>query len=119
MEGGESCTGNRNPCVGRLAWKDARARVPGAEVRRERGDPVIQHQCYANYFVVTCDRCGRLDSVGTVKTAAQAKQVAHRCFSWEMDTPDGDLCDRCVEESRGGTPRWGRADSFIVWEARR
>ena len=57
---------------------------------------MIQHQPYANYFVVTCDQCGRLDSVSTVKTAAQAKQVATQSFSWKMDTAAGDLCRRCA-----------------------
>jgi hypothetical protein len=75
---------------------------------------VIQHQRYANYFVVTCDKCGRLDSVSTVKTAVQAKQVAHRSFSWKMDTPDGDLCSYCAEESRKGAPGKRRAESHIV-----
>jgi hypothetical protein len=57
---------------------------------------VIQHQSYANYFVVTCDKCGRLDSVSTVKTVNQAKQVATTSFSWKMDTDAGDLCRRCA-----------------------
>lgn len=75
---------------------------------------MIQHHSYANYYVVTCDKCGHLDSVGTVKTAAQAKQVAHRCFSWKIDTPDGDLCSRCAEESRKAAQGRGRAESYIV-----
>jgi hypothetical protein len=75
---------------------------------------VIQHQSYANYFVVTCDKCGRLDSVSTVKTAAQAKQVANTSFSWKMDTPLGDLCHRCAGEARDESPGKGRIDSFIV-----
>jgi hypothetical protein len=63
---------------------------------------MIQHQSYANYFVVTCDRCGRLDSVGTAKTAAQAKRVATASFSWKMDTAAGDLCRRCAGACRKG-----------------
>jgi hypothetical protein len=64
---------------------------------------VIQHQPYANYFVVTCDKCGRLDSVSTVKTAAQAKQVATTCFAWKMDTAAGDLCRRCARKCEHGS----------------
>jgi hypothetical protein len=75
---------------------------------------VIQQQSYANYFVVTCDKCGRLDSVSTVKTAAQAKQIANTSFSWEMDTPLGDLCRRCAGERHGGSPDKGRAGPSIM-----
>jgi hypothetical protein len=75
---------------------------------------VIQQQSYANYFVVTCDKCGRLDSVSTVKTAAQAKQIANTSFSWEMDTPLGDLCRRCAGERHGGSPDKGRAGPLIM-----
>jgi hypothetical protein len=64
---------------------------------------MLQHQSYANYFVVTCDRCGRLDSVSTAKTAAQAKQVAATSFSWKMDTASGDLCRRCAGVGQDGS----------------
>jgi len=57
---------------------------------------MVQHQLYANYFVVTCDECGRLETVTTAKTATRARQVATISFSWEMDTPFGDLCHRCA-----------------------
>ena len=60
------------------------------------GTPLIQHQPYANCFLVTCDKCGRLDSVSTAKTATQAARIATAVFSWEMDTPLGDLCRRCA-----------------------
>ena len=75
---------------------------------------MIQHQSYASYFVVTCDKCGRLDSVSTVKTVTQAKQIANTSFSWEMDTPLGDLCRRCAWEWRGGSPDKGRAGPLIM-----
>jgi hypothetical protein len=63
---------------------------------------MVQHQSYANYFVMTCDECGRLETVGTVKTAARARQVAITSFSWEMDTPLGDLCRRCAWKWHNG-----------------
>ena len=76
--------------VGRVASSIPHARIEGG--------PVVQHQSYANYFVMTCDRCGRLETVSTAKTAAQARQVATMSFSWETDTPLGDLCHRCARD---------------------
>jgi hypothetical protein len=98
--------------MGRRTWDGARS-ARARQTYSVEGGPVIQHQSYANYFVVTCDKCGRLDSVGTVKTEAQAKQVANTFFSWKMDTPDGDLCSRCAE-AHDGSPAKRRVDSFIV-----
>ncbi len=59
---------------------------------------MVQHQSYANYFVMTCDECGRLETVSTAKTATRARQVATTSFSWEMDTPLGDLCRGCARK---------------------
>jgi len=90
------------PGTTRRACKPSKAQYGG-------GTPVIQQQSYANYFVVTCDKCGRLDSVSTVKTATQAKRIANTSLSWEMDTPVGDLCRRCAGELHDGSPGKGRA----------
>jgi hypothetical protein len=59
---------------------------------------MVQHHAYARYFVMTCDECGRLETVSTAKTTARARQVAKTSFSWEMDTPFGDLCHRCARD---------------------
>jgi len=63
---------------------------------------LIEHDSYAGWFVVTCDKCGRLDSVSTAKTVAQAKRIAATFFRWEMDTPLGDLCRTCAGQWRAG-----------------
>jgi hypothetical protein len=97
------------PDLGRRA-----ERTSQANLQCGGGGPVIQQQSYANYFVVTCDKCGRLDSVSTVKTATQAKRIANTSFSWEMDTPLGDLCRRCAGEWRDGSPDKGRAGPSIM-----
>ena len=75
---------------------------------------MIQHHTYANYFVVTCDQCGRLDAVSTVKTAAQARQVANTMLSWEMDTPLGDLCRHCAREWHDRVPDMERTAAAIA-----
>jgi hypothetical protein len=59
---------------------------------------MVQHHASARYFVMTCDECGRLETVSTAKTTARARQVAKTSFSWEMDTPFGDLCHRCARD---------------------
>jgi hypothetical protein len=100
--------------MGSLIWEDARSVQAEQTFSMEGGTPLIQHQSYANYFVVTCDKCGRLDSVSTVKTATQAKQIANTSFSWEMDTPLGDLCRRCAWEWRDGSPDKGGAGPLIM-----
>lgn len=77
---------------------------------------MLQYQSYANCFVVTCDKCGRLDSVGTAKTATQAKRIAATFLGWEMDTPLGDLCRRCAWKRHNGSLDEGRAGPLDVVE---
>jgi hypothetical protein len=73
--------------------------------------PLIQHQSRASCFLVTCDKCGHLDPVITAKTAIQARRIATTVFSWEMDTPFGDLCRRCARKWRSGLLDQGDAGS--------
>jgi hypothetical protein len=56
---------------------------------------VLQHT-YPRHFLMTCDECSRLETVSTAKTVTRARQVAKTSFSWEMETPFGDLCRRCA-----------------------
>jgi len=63
---------------------------------------LIEHDSYTSCFVLTCDKCGRLDSVSTARTETQARRIAATVFGWEVDTPLGDLCRTCAGQWRAG-----------------
>lgn len=56
---------------------------------------MIEYRPYAASWLITCDRCGKLAHVATVKKEAQAKAVV-RHWGWQTDTPHGDLCNDCA-----------------------
>ncbi|MBN1934110.1 MAG: hypothetical protein JW934_05575 [Anaerolineae bacterium] len=57
---------------------------------------MIEYRPYAVSWQVTCDRCGKVAHVATAKKEAQAKTIARR-WGWQIDTPQGDLCDDCAK----------------------
>jgi hypothetical protein len=66
------------------------------------GGKVIEYQDYTSTHVLTCDRCGRHDSVRTAKTAEGARRIAAGFFKWATNTPHGDLCPTCASLWRNG-----------------
>jgi|GEM_PF-3458200 len=56
---------------------------------------MIEYRSDTASWLVTCDRCGKLAHVATVKKEAQAKAVV-RHWGWQTDTPQGDLCSDCA-----------------------
>ena len=61
----------------------------------------IEYQEYTKSYLLTCDRCGRHDSVRTARTEHQMRHIAQTLFKWQMDTPHGDLCPSCSAKRRG------------------
>lgn len=57
---------------------------------------MIKYLPYAVSWQVTCDRCGKAAHVATAKKETQAKTIARR-WGWQIDTPQGDLCDDCAK----------------------
>ena len=61
----------------------------------------IEYQEYTKSYLLTCDRCGRHDSVRTARTEHQMRHIAQTLFKWQMDTPHGDLCPSCSAKQGG------------------
>ena len=78
---------------------------------------VIEYRRYAASWLVTCDRCGKLEHVGTVRDEQKARDIVRR-WAWELDTPNGDLCPRCAKiRALRGLDRPPEPDLLQAWPA--
>ena len=62
---------------------------------------MIEPNPSAHSWLLTCDRCGRLEELRTAQTEGQVAPKAAR-LGWEMASPHGDLCPKCARKWRTG-----------------